>query len=109
MTNNEVKQFFIDNGCYNDFEIVNSPFFCIPSLYNNKIIYLHATTINITNLKNFISNDMNNINLKWFIYNNYGIDFKSTKYIRGCYIHDDKLIKYRLEKINNIKRKWKKN
>jgi len=103
--NEIVKEFFINNGAYPDFEIVNSPMFEIEQ--NGKTKTLMVSTMN-TDIHDFINKDLNNLNKKSYIYNNGDIDIfnKNIRSIRftqlGC---DDRLMKYRKNKINIIKQK----
>ena len=105
LKNEIVKEFFISNGAYPDFEIINSPMFEIEQ--NGKTRTLMVGTMN-TNIHDFINKDLNNLNRKSYIYNNGDIDIfnKNMKSIRFTQLDcDDRLMKYRKNKINIIKQK----
>jgi hypothetical protein len=109
MTNEEVKQFFIDNGAYDDFEITNYPIFEIIVVVNNqalsKALRVGSFPL-LPNVRYFISSQLNDLNKKYYIYNDYETDFKTTTYIRYTSIDcPDRLMKYRLNKIKKIKSK----
>jgi len=100
--NEIVKDFFIERGAYPDFEIINSPMFIIKDKGITKTLMLQTLGINVSY---FIDEYLNNLNIKTFIYNNGDIDsFNDNMFsIRFATLEcDDRLMKYRKNKINKI-------
>lgn len=106
MTNDEVKNFLIQNGAYSDFEIVNIPIFKIYMINNGKIFKkpIIINTLNNININDFINNYLNDISKKWYIYNSGfdKIDITTTVFKCAYVISKDRILKYRKNKINKI-------
>lgn len=112
MTNDEVKQFFKDNGAYYEFKIQNSPMFVhydiVPDEKTGGFKSVSSThsvdTISIIDIHSFIFTNMNNMK-KWYIYNDMQTNFNlDMKYIRAKGVEDHDYIKLRIrsEKIDKI-------
>lgn len=112
MTDYELKNFLIQNGSINNFEIVNQPIFELVS----KIETVNGTqlmiknyqvgTLFIPNINNFINNFINDTSKKWYIYNDDITNFHlNMNYIRTASIEIDDYtkLKQRTEKIKKIK------
>lgn len=101
--NEIVKDFFIERGAYPDFEITNSPMFEIK--YKQKSKLLQVVTLIIPNVNYFIFNILNDLNKKIYIYNNGDIWLFEDNMISIRFATlecDDRLMKYRKNKINKI-------
>lgn len=113
MTNDQVKQFFRDNGAYYELDVVNTPvfqhYYIIHNTKTNGLQLMNKTcavdNISVVDIQFFILKHMNNMN-KWYIYNDMNTDFNmNMKYIRAKEVETDDYIKLRrrAEKINKIK------
>jgi hypothetical protein len=101
--NEIVKDYFIERGAYPDFEITNSPMFEIK--YKQKSKLLQVGTLIIPDVNYFIFNILNDLNKKIYIYNNGDIWLFEDNMISIRYATidcDDRIIKYRKNKIYNI-------
>ena len=105
MTNEEVNQFFIENGAYPDFEIVNSPMFQITVDINGRqlIKSISVATLQV-DVITFINNYLNNTSKKWYVFNNCIDNMDITTTIFRCAWVDshDRLLKHRGNKLQKI-------
>lgn len=116
MTDYELKNFLIQNGAINNFEIVNQPIFELVSkietvngsqlmIKNYQVGTLFIPNIN-NSINNFINNFINDTSKKWYIYNDGITNFHlNMNYIRTASIEIDDYtkLKQRTEKIKKIK------
>lgn len=106
MTNDEVKNFLIQNGAYPDFEIVNAPIFDIYITNDNVLITktLKIGTLMNINIETFINKYLNDTSKKWYVFNNCfdDIDITTTTFRFTNIDSNDRLLKYRENRINKI-------
>jgi len=111
MTNQEVKQFFLDNGAYYDFEITSIPvfnhYYIVHKPDGNAELMNKMCCVGIVEIKDihfFIFNSLNDPTKKWYIYNDMNTDFNlNIQYIRAIDVCKDDILKQRFEKLKKIK------
>jgi hypothetical protein len=112
MTNDEIKQFFIDNGAFGDFKIINTPIFLhYDIVFNNNnradiVSSNHSVNmLSVNNIQNFIFEHINIPSFRCYIYNDYETDFNiNMKYIRVKNVDiTNNLIIERFYKLKKIK------
>lgn len=122
MTNEEVNQFFIDNGLIKPIKIVNSPIFTEFYLDENNNSYF-STSPNTFSTSNFTTRTykvsaitfpniyslirvINHSPDKWYIYNDYKTYFNlDMNHIYSTHSVNDDILALRLEKIKRIRKR----